>query len=87
MATGWLAGRSTARRAIGPTERDFVRRTCLILWTLIGLFLATALALPAPYRFVIPALLFFAIPVLMYRWSIRRQLLRMQEERRDRLKH
>jgi len=86
VAAGGLVGRSMARRAIGPAERGYIRRTCLLLWTLIGLFLAAAFSLPSPFRFVIPALLFFAIPALLYRWSVRRQLLRAREEHNFRLK-
>lgn len=87
MATGWLVGRSMAQRTLGPVERRFVRRTCLLLWTLIGIFLAAAFSLTGPLRFVIPAMLFFAIPALLYRWSIRRQLLRAREEHNCRLEH
>lgn len=86
VVAGWFVGRSTARRAVGPAEQRYVTRTCLMLWGLIGLFLASAFALPSPYRFVIPSVLFFAIPLLMYRWSNRRQLLRARELHQARLK-
>lgn len=86
IIVGWLTGRSMARHAVGPAEQRYIARACLMLWSLIGLFLVSAFALPSPYRFVIPSVLFFAIPLLMYRWSNRRQLLRARELHQTRLK-
>lgn len=81
LVAGGLAGRASARRAIGPRERAFTRRTCFTTGALLGLFLASAVALPPPSRYVAPALLLFIIPALVYRWSVRRLILRRREER------
>ncbi len=81
LAAGVLAGRISSRRAIGPRERAYTWRNCWITGLLLGLFLASAVGLPKPQRYIVPGLLFLVIPALVYRWSVRRLIIRRREER------
>jgi len=81
MAVGILSGLRISRRTTGPRERAYVRRNCFITSLLIGLFVVAPIAFPKPMNYLIPALLLITVPWLLYRWSLRRQLIRHYEAR------
>lgn len=81
LAGGLYASYVNIRNARGPRERKFVIRACAVGWALILSMLAVIYWLPAPYRYVAALIYFLAIPVLIYRWALTHQMIRLLDER------
>ncbi|HMP76176.1 MAG TPA: hypothetical protein PKE12_07770 [Kiritimatiellia bacterium] len=81
LTGGGYASYTNVRDARGPRERRFVIRVCVLGWLLILSMLALVYALPAPYRYITALVYFVVTPVIIYRWSLTHQLLRVLDER------
>ncbi len=68
-------------RSKGPRERRFVIRGCVLAWTLMAVCLLLTALVPRPYRYISLGVLTILFPVLIYRLSIRHQLMRELERR------
>ena len=81
LAGGGWASYVNLRDARGPRERRFVAQVCTIGWLIVLSMLALIYFLHAPYRYLVAIAYFIGTPILVYRWSITHQLLRVLDER------
>ncbi|MDZ4200256.1 MAG: hypothetical protein U1E27_13340, partial [Kiritimatiellia bacterium] len=79
-----LMGYLNIRRARGPREKRHVRLACFAIWGLAMVFLAAMLLLDSPYREIVGGALFLLIPLALFRFSTRHQLIRKIEAREQR---
>ena len=66
------------------SERRFLFITTTILWVLLIGLMSMMYYFPSPWRFIVLGLYFILIPVLIYRISLRRQLIHEYETRMKR---
>jgi cell division protein FtsW (lipid II flippase) len=79
LGIGLVATYSNVAQCRGPRERAYVIRHCVFAWLAIVTLLGLAFALPPPYRYV-PLLLYFVhLPLAIYRFAGRHQLVRRLE--------
>lgn len=78
---GGYASYVNLRNARGPRERRFVARACVLGWAIVLSMLALVYWFPAPYRYVIALGYFIATPMLIYRWALTHQMLRVLDAR------
>ena len=74
-----IASITNLRGVRGPVERRFVAVCTVGLWLMLGLFLVGTALSEAPLRYAILAGYFIGAPILVYRVSVRRQLIRKWE--------
>ena len=79
-----IAGTLNIAQAKWPGERRFLLVTTSILWVLLIGLMSMMYYFPSPWRFIVLGLYFILIPVLFYRISLRRQLIREYEIRMNR---
>ena len=79
-----IAGSLNIIHAKWPSERRFLFVATTILWVLLFGLMSMMYFFPSPWRFVVLGLYFILIPVLIYRISLRRQLIREYETRMKR---
>jgi amino acid transporter len=68
-------------RSESDSERRFVISACSVSWLLVALALVLVLLLPRPYKYIPLGLVIVAFPAVIYRMSLRHQLLREKERR------
>lgn len=78
---GAYASYVNIRNARGPRERRFVMRACAVGWLMVFSMLALIYWLPAPARYFVAAAYFIAAPLLIYRWALTHQMIRLLEQR------
>ena len=71
------------RNTRGPKERTFLILSTFGLLAFLGAVLALMYFLPKPYNFLTLVPFFLVAPFLIYRSSLRRQLIRELESRED----
>lgn len=71
------------RRSGTPGRRAYVTRACGTLFVVMGLFIASLVFVPSPWRYVLGALWLAAATGLHYRFVVRYQLLQCREESAD----
>jgi len=69
----------------GPRERKFVFRNCLVVWIVLSACMLLVVLLRSPYHYIPLGSLLILFPVLIYRMSIRHQLVRELERRQTAL--
>ena len=67
------------RGARGPKERRFLAWCTIGLWILLGILIFLMALLGPPWRYVVLGAYFLMIPYVVYRVSMRRQLIREWE--------
>lgn len=78
---GLYASYANLRNARGPRERRFVARACVLGWLLILSMIVLIFSLPAPFRYFVALVYFIGAPILIYRWAITHQMLRLLDQR------
>ncbi len=78
---GGYASYVNVRNARGPRERRFVVRVCALGWLIVLSMLALVYALPAPHRYVVALGYFIVTPIIIYRWALTHQMLRVLDAR------
>ena len=79
-----IAGTLNILHAKWPSERRFLFVATTILWVLLIGLMSMMYYFPSPWRFIVLGLYFILIPVLIYRISLRRQLIHEYESRMKR---
>ncbi len=78
LILGLTATLLNIRTARGPGERRYLIWTCIGNWMLLTVTISLIFLLQPPWRYM-PAVAFLIFPFLIYRISIRRQLIREAE--------
>jgi len=78
---GGLATYTNIRNARGPRERRFVSWNCVAAWTAILLLLFLVILTPFPWNGIWLILYFVHLPIAIYRFASKHQLLRILEAR------
>ncbi len=68
-------------RARGPKERSFVALVSVLCWALLLSLLGFAFFLRPPWLYLVLFVYFVLCPILVYRWSMKHQLIRLAEQR------
>jgi len=81
LGIGGLATYTNIRNARGPRERRFVLWHCVAAWTAMLLLLFLVVLTPFPWSIVWLALYFVHLPIAIYRFASKHQLIRILEAR------
>ena len=65
----------------GRLERRFVFGACALTWLIVSACMALVIVLPQPYHYIPLGLLIIIFPIVIYRLSLRHQLIREVERR------
>lgn len=74
-----IACYNNIKSAQGPKERAFITVASLTVAALLGLLGVLLYCLRTPYNLIVTVLFLLTVPVLIYRFSVRRQLIREVE--------
>ncbi len=77
-----VASYLNVRGSQGRLERSFVFGACAITWLIVAISMAFVIALPHPYHYIPLVVLIIIFPVIIYRLSLRHQLIREMERRK-----
>ncbi len=78
-----VASYLNVRGAEGKIERRFVFGACAATWLIVAISMGFVLALPHPYHYIPLGLLIIVFPAIIYRFSLRHQLIREMERRKS----
>lgn len=81
LVGGGYASLINLRNVQGPRERRFVARVCAIGWLIVLSMLSLIYWFPPPYRYLIALGYFIVTPILVYRWALTHQMLRVLDAR------
>lgn len=81
LVVGGFATLTSIRGARGPRERRFVLWHCAGAWTAILLLLGLVVVTPFPWNLAWLGLYFIHLPIAIYRFASKHQLLRVLESR------
>lgn len=71
---------TSIRNARGPKEKTFVLWNNFFAWLVIVVLLGLMYLLPSPYRYLLLIPYFLHLPVVVYRYATKVQLIRRLEE-------
>lgn len=81
LLIGGAATITNIRNVRGPRERRFVLFHCAAAWTAILALLVLVAVTPSPWRFLWLIPYFVHLPLAIYRYASKHQLIRVLEER------
>ncbi len=76
-----FASYMNVRGSKGRLERRFVFGACALTWSVVAACMALVIVLPQPYHYIPLGLLIIIFPLIIYRLSLRHQLIREVERR------
>lgn len=81
LGIGGVATYTNVRNSRGPLERRFVIWHCVAAWAAILLLLGLVTLTPFPWNLIWLALYFVHLPIAIYRFASKHQLIRVLEAR------